>query len=134
MRMRSSKDSHRSFTGENPRRSDHLSRPRGRSLEGADDGHERTTTHAAAVNVLDDRHHIDGRAAGTAPFTLLDGFAGLGADGIAVTHADEADQLGIAAELSHITGMPAAYIHDGLELDGALSAADPSSLAALLLP
>ncbi len=65
---------------------------------------------------------------------LIDGFAALGADGIAVTHADEADQLGIAAELSHISGMPVAYIHDGLELDGALAAADPSSLAARLLP
>jgi flagellar biosynthesis GTPase FlhF len=65
---------------------------------------------------------------------LLDGFAALGADGIAVTHADEADQLGIAAELSAITGMPVAYIHDGLELDSALSAADPSALAARLLP
>jgi flagellar biosynthesis GTPase FlhF len=65
---------------------------------------------------------------------LLDGFAALGADGIAVTHADEADQLGIAAELSQISGMPVAYIHDGLELDGALSAADPSTLAARLLP
>ncbi|HET6865029.1 MAG TPA: hypothetical protein VFH80_03865 [Solirubrobacteraceae bacterium] len=65
---------------------------------------------------------------------LLDGFAALGADGIAVTHADEADQLGIAAELSHISGMPVAYIHDGLELESALSAADPSALAARLLP
>jgi flagellar biosynthesis GTPase FlhF len=65
---------------------------------------------------------------------LVEGFAALGADGIAVTHADEADQLGIAAELSHISGMPVAYIHEGLELDGALSAADPSSLAARLLP
>jgi flagellar biosynthesis GTPase FlhF len=65
---------------------------------------------------------------------LIDGFAALGADGIAVTHADEADQLGIAAELSQISGMPVAYIHEGLELEGALSAADPSSLAARLLP
>jgi len=65
---------------------------------------------------------------------LVEGFAALGADGIAVTHADEADQLGIAAELAHISGMPVAYIHDGLELDGALSASDPSSLAARLLP
>ena len=65
---------------------------------------------------------------------LIEGFAALGADGIAVTHADEADQLGIAAELAHLSGMPVAYIHDGLELDGALSAADPSSLAARLLP
>jgi hypothetical protein len=61
-------------------------------------------------------------------------FAALGADGIAVTHADEADQLGIAAELSQISGMPVAYIHGGLELDSALSAADPSALAARLLP
>jgi len=65
---------------------------------------------------------------------LVEGFAALGADGIAVTHADEADQLGIAAELAHISGMPVAYIHEGLELDGALSAADPVSLAARLLP
>jgi flagellar biosynthesis GTPase FlhF len=65
---------------------------------------------------------------------LIDGFAALGADGIAVTHADEADQLGIAAELSHISGMPVAYINDGLELDGALAAADPASLASRLLP
>ena len=65
---------------------------------------------------------------------LVEGFAALGADGIAVTHADEADQLGIAAELAYISGMPVAYIHEGLELDGALSAADPSSLAARLLP
>jgi len=65
---------------------------------------------------------------------LVEGFAALGADGIAVTHADEAEQLGIAAELSHISGMPVAYIHEGLELDGALSASDPSSLAARLLP
>jgi flagellar biosynthesis GTPase FlhF len=65
---------------------------------------------------------------------LIDGFAALGADGIAVTHADEADQLGIAAELSHISGMPVAYINEGLQLDGGLTAADPSSLAARLLP
>ena len=65
---------------------------------------------------------------------LIDGFAALGADGIVVTHADEADQLGIAAELSQISGMPVAYIHEGLELEGALSAADPSALAARLLP
>ncbi len=64
---------------------------------------------------------------------LVEGFAAVGADGIAVTHADEADQLGIAAELASISGMPIAYIHEGLELDGAVSAVDPSSLAARLL-
>jgi flagellar biosynthesis GTPase FlhF len=65
---------------------------------------------------------------------LVESFAALGVDGIAVTHADEADQLGVAAELAHISGVPIAYVHDGLELDIALSASDPTSLAARLVP
>jgi flagellar biosynthesis GTPase FlhF len=65
---------------------------------------------------------------------LVDGFEALGADGIAVTHADEADQLGIAAELAYLSGMPIAYIHHGLDPDRAMHAADPASLAARLLP
>ena len=65
---------------------------------------------------------------------LVESFAALGVDGIAVTHADEADQLGVAAELAHISGVPIAYVHDGLVLDSALSASDPTSLAARLLP
>jgi flagellar biosynthesis protein FlhF len=65
---------------------------------------------------------------------LVDGFEALGADGIAVTHADEADQLGIAAELAYLSGMPIAYIHQGLDSDQAMHAADPASLAARLLP
>lgn len=65
---------------------------------------------------------------------LVESFAALGADGIAVTHADEAEQLGVAAELAHISGVPIAYVHEGLQLDSALSASDPTSLAARLLP
>ena len=65
---------------------------------------------------------------------LVESFDALGVDGIAVTHADEAEQLGVAAELAHISGVPIAYVHDGLELDSALSASDPTSLAARLLP
>jgi flagellar biosynthesis GTPase FlhF len=65
---------------------------------------------------------------------LVDGLEALGADGIAVTHADEADQLGIAAELAYLSGMPIAYIHHGLDGDQAMHAADPASLAARLLP
>ena len=65
---------------------------------------------------------------------LVESFVALGVDGIAVTHADEADQLGVAAELAHISGVPIAYVHDGLVLDSALSASDPTSLAARLLP
>jgi flagellar biosynthesis GTPase FlhF len=65
---------------------------------------------------------------------LVESFVALGVDGIAVTHADEAEQLGVAAELAHISGVPIAYVHDGLVLDSALSASDPTSLAARLLP
>jgi flagellar biosynthesis GTPase FlhF len=65
---------------------------------------------------------------------LVESFSALGVDGIAVTHADEAEQLGVAAELAHISGVPISYVHDGLVLDSALSASDPTSLAARLLP
>ena len=65
---------------------------------------------------------------------LVDALAAIGADGIAFTHADGDDQLGVAAELAYRSGMPVAYIHQGVELRGAMSAADPASLAARLLP
>jgi flagellar biosynthesis GTPase FlhF len=65
---------------------------------------------------------------------LIAALEALGADGIAITHADGTDQLGVAAELAHQTGMPVAYIHQGAELHGSMSAADPASLAARLLP
>jgi flagellar biosynthesis GTPase FlhF len=54
--------------------------------------------------------------------------------GIVVTHADESDHLGVAAELSCLTGIPIAYIHEGLDLHTAISAPDPAALAARLLP
>jgi flagellar biosynthesis GTPase FlhF len=54
--------------------------------------------------------------------------------GIVVTHADESDHLGVAAELSCLTGIPVAYIHEGLDLETAVSAPDPAALAARLLP
>jgi flagellar biosynthesis GTPase FlhF len=54
--------------------------------------------------------------------------------GIVVTHADESDQLGVAAELSCLTGIPIAYVHEGLDVNSALSAPEPAALAARLLP
>ena len=54
--------------------------------------------------------------------------------GIVVTHADESDHLGVAAELSCRTGIPIAYIHEGLDVESAISAPDPAALAARLLP
>jgi flagellar biosynthesis GTPase FlhF len=65
---------------------------------------------------------------------LIGALEALGADGIAVTHADGADQLGVAAELAYQSGMPVAYVHQGIDLHGSMSAADPASLAARLLP
>jgi flagellar biosynthesis protein FlhF len=65
---------------------------------------------------------------------LIAGFSALGVTGIAITHADETDQLGVAIELACTSGIPVSFLHDGLDLDSALSATDPVSLATRLLP
>ena len=65
---------------------------------------------------------------------LLTGLAPLGTTGIAITHVDETDQLGIAVELAAATRTPVSYLHEGLDLDRALSAPNPFSLAERLLP
>jgi len=64
---------------------------------------------------------------------MLSALAPLSPSGIIVTHADETDQLGVAVELSLESGLPLVFIHDGLEMPGALAAADPSSIAERLL-
>lgn len=64
---------------------------------------------------------------------LLAALVPLAPTGIIVTHADETDQLGTAVELSLETGLPVVYIHDGLELPGALVPADPAAIAERLL-
>jgi flagellar biosynthesis protein FlhF len=64
---------------------------------------------------------------------LLAALAPLSPSGIIVTHADETDQLGTAVELSLESGLPVVYIHDGLELPGALAPADPAAIAERLL-
>ncbi|MGD0196458.1 MAG: hypothetical protein ABSC56_00935 [Solirubrobacteraceae bacterium] len=53
--------------------------------------------------------------------------------GLIVTHADETDQLGIAVELSLEAGLPVVFVHDGLELPGALKPVDPNAIAERLL-
>jgi flagellar biosynthesis GTPase FlhF len=65
---------------------------------------------------------------------LMGALEALGADGLAVTHVDGSDQLGVAAELAYWSGMPVAYMHQGTALHGSVSAADPALLAARLLP
>jgi flagellar biosynthesis GTPase FlhF len=69
----------------------------------------------------------------TAARQLLAALAPLSPTGIVVTHADETDQLGAAVELSLETRLPIMFIHDGLDLPGALSPAQPSSVAERLL-
>ncbi len=54
--------------------------------------------------------------------------------GIVVTHVDETDQLGVAVDLACDSRLPLAYVHDGLELPGALVPADPQDIAGRLLP
>ena len=53
--------------------------------------------------------------------------------GLIVTHADETDQIGGAIELSLESGLPLVFVHDGLELPGALRPADPATIAERLL-
>jgi flagellar biosynthesis GTPase FlhF len=60
---------------------------------------------------------------------LLTAIASLRPTGLIVTHADETDQLGVAIELSLESGLPLVFIHDGVELPGALKPADPNAIA-----
>ena len=64
---------------------------------------------------------------------MLEALAPLHPTGIIVTHADETDQLGAAVELSLESQLPLVFIHQGLELAGALMPADPGSIAERLL-
>ncbi len=64
---------------------------------------------------------------------LLAALAPLSPSGIIVTHADETDQLGTAVELSIESGLPLVYVHSGLDLPGALTGADPATIAEHLL-
>jgi flagellar biosynthesis GTPase FlhF len=54
--------------------------------------------------------------------------------GLAVTHIDEADQLGVAIELALTAGMPLAYMHEGLDVGTAITPAYPSTLSRRLVP
>jgi len=65
---------------------------------------------------------------------LLDRLGALAPTGIVITHVDETDQLGVAVDLACDSGLPLAYLHDGLSLPGALVPADPQDIAGRLLP
>jgi flagellar biosynthesis protein FlhF len=65
---------------------------------------------------------------------LLAGLAPLRPTGIVITHSDETDQLGVAVELASASGIPIAFVHDGLDLQHALTAPNPNWIARRLLP
>ncbi len=65
---------------------------------------------------------------------LLEGLRPLAPSALVVTHADETDELGTVTELAYLGGLPIAFIHGGLELDGALDPGDPAHVAARVLP
>jgi flagellar biosynthesis protein FlhF len=65
---------------------------------------------------------------------LVVGLSPLGSSALAITHADETDQIGVGIELAAATRMPISYLHEGLDLDHALSALNPFTLAQRLLP
>jgi flagellar biosynthesis GTPase FlhF len=65
---------------------------------------------------------------------MLEALSQLDPTALVITHADEIDQIGGAIEVAIRSGTPIAYIHDGLELPGALRLADPNALAEALLP
>jgi flagellar biosynthesis protein FlhF len=60
---------------------------------------------------------------------LVDGFAAFELAGLVATHVDEADQLGVIAELAMQTGIPVAYTHTGLDLQTAIASADAGDIA-----
>jgi flagellar biosynthesis GTPase FlhF len=53
---------------------------------------------------------------------------------VAITHADETDQLAVAIEIAVSHRIPLAYFHSGTDHRSALSAVDPPALAQQLLP
>ena len=64
----------------------------------------------------------------------LASFSGLHPTAVAVTHADETDQLGVAVEIAVTHRIPVAFLHAGTDPARAISAADPVTIAHHLLP
>jgi hypothetical protein len=71
----------------------------------------------------------------TAAAQLLEALAPLGANALAVTHADETDQIGVAVEAACRFGLAPEYMLERARSGGwRLSPLDPAGLAARLLP
>jgi flagellar biosynthesis GTPase FlhF len=65
---------------------------------------------------------------------LVDGARTLGVDAIALTHADETEQLGTVVELAVDTGLPLSFVGRGTSLDAGLRPAVAEELALAVLP
>jgi flagellar biosynthesis GTPase FlhF len=99
---------------------------------------------SSSVEVLGDalaRFGLDGiYLAVPATFTaraaarLTEGFAPLGLEGLMATHVDEADQLGVVAELSMQTGLPLSHSNAGIDVTTSIARLDPDRIAEVLLP
>ncbi|MGH2863168.1 MAG: hypothetical protein ACRDLT_16940, partial [Solirubrobacteraceae bacterium] len=63
----------------------------------------------------------------------LASFGRLNPSGVAITHADETDQLAVVVELAVAHRIPLAYFHAGTDHRRAMSAVDAAALAQRLL-
>jgi flagellar biosynthesis GTPase FlhF len=63
----------------------------------------------------------------------LSSFGRLNPSAVAITHADETDQLAVVVEIAISHRIPLAYFHSGTDHRSALSAVEASSLAQQLL-
>ncbi|MGO9791320.1 MAG: hypothetical protein ACLP8S_18025 [Solirubrobacteraceae bacterium] len=65
---------------------------------------------------------------------VLGSFAALTPTAVAITHADETDQLGVAVEIAAANRIPLVYVHAGTDPRTALGAVDALAIATRLLP
>ncbi len=65
---------------------------------------------------------------------LLEALRPLRPTGLAITHADETDQIGVAVEAACRFGLAPEYLLDRGRLRGGLTRIDPTHLADRLLP
>ncbi len=65
---------------------------------------------------------------------LLEALRPLGTGGLAITHADETDQIGVAVEAACTFGLAPEYLLDRGRVRGGLTRIDPTHLADRLLP
>jgi flagellar biosynthesis GTPase FlhF len=68
-----------------------------------------------------------------AALRALASFGTLQPSAVAITHADETDQLAVAVEIAVAHHIPLAYFHSGTDHRNALSVVDPPAVAQRLL-